>query len=92
MEFMSNWKVNALWALISFPIAGIALLMSFALAHGSLFILLVLNYPALLALEFLSHGHATTLDVTLSLIFQYLSYFALIALARKTIYLIKGKQ
>ena len=79
---MTSWQNSALWALISFPIAGIALIFSFAVAHGSLFLLALLNTPALITLELISNGHVTTLDITAALLIQYVCYFLTISLIK----------
>ena len=86
MKLNNQAKISAKVALLSFPIALFGLLFSYAIAHGSLLILKVLNFPALLIWQVMGSEHPEILQVIVVLLGQYLVYIGIIycALAAAT--------
>ena len=76
---MSEYSKSAIWALVSIPVTVLGFFFSFALAHGSLTILLPFLLPGFLVIWLLGENdYPEWFIVMLCLAVQYVSYFWII--------------
>jgi len=80
---MDELKKSAIWAFISIPITLVIISNSYALAHGSMF-LLIFIYPGLAAESLLVGRENSDLIIgTVGFVAQYIAYFLLVYLVYK---------
>ena len=78
---MNIFQKSFIWALISFPISWFALKSSFALAHGSLLVLLPFVVPGfLVTFALVGEGESESVFKIVFYIGQYFSYALIIYL------------